>query len=331
MNLKKKISALGLAAATGALAAAAIAVPITNAGASQKMTTLRIIGVSSTTEGLLSVAKNQGYFAAQHINVSWTSAVSGAAVVTAVAAGQYDLGYTADSPAIAAFANGAPLHYVVGQDTVGAAGSNFLAFTKHTSGITNWSNLATQAVSVETNAPHSMLSLAVEESVFKATHSSADVNNITIIPGASLALTGEDVLTGAADVGVSFFPYAADIQRSTDLRNLGDPLAYAFSKGTPEAMFFSSASEYKGSKSKAIQGFAKAMTQAIAWANQSAHHSTTLSLGLKATGESHADLALIPWAPFNAKITATTLHPVVQAMVNVGWLNSAPNLSSFFN
>lgn len=314
-----------------ALAATATLAPIASSQAAKPLTTLKIIGVSSTTEGLLTVAQKQGYLAAAGLKVQWTSAVSGAAVVTAVGAGQYDLGYTADTPPISAYANGAPLHYVVGQDTVGPAGSNYLAFVKHSSPITSWSNLATSAVNVETNAPHSMLSLAVEDSVYKATNSMTDVNNITIVPGASLALTGEDVLTGAVNVGVMFFPYAADVQRTTDLRNLGDPLAYAFAQGTPEAMFFTSSSEWHGSKGKELKAFAAAMSKAIAWSNKTSNHSTMLKLGLKATGESSADLPLIPWAPFNAKITAATLRPVVNAMVRVGWLGSAPNLNNFFN
>lgn len=325
-----RIRPIAVTALSSALLVAVSVVPSADA-ATTKTTTIKIIGVTSATEGLLTVAQQHGYFAKYHLAVKWTNAVSGPAVVTAVAAGKYDLGYTADTPPLSAFANGAPLHYVVGQDAVGKPGSNFLLFVKKGSSITDFKKLANKPVSVESNAPESMLSLAVLAAALKA-NPRAKPSNITIVPGASLSLTGQDISKGQVGAGVAFFPYAADMERQSSLVNLGDPLAYAFNYGAPEAMFFTSQSEWKSSgMGSALRNFAAAMTLAISYSNQPRHQKEMLTDGLKASGERLSDLHLIPYAPFNATITQKTLTPILEAMVKVGWLPKAPNLKAFFN
>jgi len=311
------------------------------ASATTPTVTLNITGVPSLTEGLITVARKMGYFAKYHIKINWTDAQAGPAVVAAVTGGGADLGYTADTPPLKALAGGAPLHFVVGQDTIGTAG-NLLAFTKASTGITSWANIgANPGVTLESNAGYSMGALGLLAAAYKANPS--QMSNICggtcpasppVVSGAaSLNLMGEDALTGVASVVAAFYPQAAEIKDTTDLVNLGDPLAYVFPVGTPYAMFFTSTSSWTGAKKTAIRNFALAMKLAIAYGNK--HLAQVYAYGAAATHSSVAlatNASLTPRVPFNAKITAAMLAPVVTQMQNVGWgVPTSDQLAAFFH
>lgn len=321
----------------------ATVVPLTtgiSASAATPTITLNITGVPSLTEGLITVARKMGYFAKYHIKVNWTDAQGGSAVVAALTGGSADLGYTADTPPLKALAGGAPLHFVVGQDTIGKAG-NLLAFTKASTGITSWANIgANSGVTLESNAPFSMGALALLAAAYKANPSQMSnicggpcPNGPVVNGAASLNLMGEDALTGTASVVAAFYPQAAEIRDTTDLVNLGDPLAYVFPVGTPYAMFFTSSSLWtSGPKKAAIRNFANAMKLAIAYGNK--HLGQVYAYGAAATHTSVAlatNKSLTPQVPFNAKITAAMLSGVVTQMTNVGWVGpTSDQLAAFF-
>lgn|GEM_PF-1311122 len=312
-----------------------------SASATTPTVTLNITGVPSLTEGLITIARNMGYFARYHIRVVWTDAQAGPAVVAAVTGGSADLGYTADTPPLKALAGGAPLHFVVGQDTIGRVG-NLVAFTKASTGITSWANIgANPGVTLESNAPFSMGALALLAAAYKADPS--QMTNIcggscpdgpVVTGAASLNLMGEDALTGTASVVAAFYPQAAEIKDTTSLVSLGDPLGYVFPVGTPYAMFFTSSSlwNHAGSKKTALRNFAAAMKLAIAYGNR--HLDKVYGYGATAT-HSPVSLAtnatLTPRVPFNGTITAASIANVVTQMANVGWsVPTADQLNAFF-
>jgi ABC-type nitrate/sulfonate/bicarbonate transport system substrate-binding protein len=322
----------------------ATVVPLTagvSASATTPTVTLNITGVPSLTEGLITVARKMGYFAKYHIKVNWTDAQGGSAVVAAVVGGSADLGYTADTPPLKALAGGAPLHFVVGQDTIGRSG-NLVAFTKASTGITSWANIgANTGVTLESNAPFSMGALALLAAAYKANPS--QMSNICggacpdgpVVNGAaSLNLMGEDALTGVASVVAAFYPQAAEIKDTTSLVSLGDPLAYVFPVGTPYAMFFTSSSlwTHAGAKKAALRNFAAAMKMAITYGNK--HLAQVYAYGAAATHSPVAlatNASLTPRVPFNATITAASLANVVTQMANVGWsVPTADQLNAFF-
>jgi ABC-type nitrate/sulfonate/bicarbonate transport system substrate-binding protein len=311
-----------------------------SASATTPTVTLNITGVPSLTEGLITIARNMGYFARYHIRVVWTDAQAGPAVVAAVTGGSADLGYTADTPPLKALAGGAPLHFVVGQDTIGRTG-NLVAFTKASTGITSWANIgANPGVTLESNAPFSMGALALLAAANKANPS--QMTNICngacpdgpVVNGAaSINLMGQDALTGVASVVAAFYPQAAEIKDTTSLVSLGDPLGYVFPVGTPYAMFFTSSSAWTtGPKKTALRNFAAAMRLAITYGNS--HLDRVYAYGATAT-HSPVSLAtnatLTPRVPFNATITAASIAGVVTQMAAVGWsVPTAGQLAAFF-
>jgi len=299
--------------------------PVTSGAAAPKVTTLNVGIVPSLTWGLINIAQNQGYFKAAGVKVNVTPADSGAAVVTGVTAGTYDVGYTAMTPPLSAVANGAPLHFVVGQDTVGAAGTNGCLLVTKQSGITSIKQLA--GATIASNAPRSFASLAALGAIANA---GGDTSNVSISP-TDFNLMADELTTGAVQAASDIFPFCSEIQAAlpSSIVNLGDPEALTFPSGTPYAMFFTSQSSWDGAKKAAIKGFAAAMTKAVTYGN--AHLSLVAKLGGIDNGEPAALAAATPMAKFRATVTAGSLRTVLYNMKRAGWITSAPDLTSFFS
>ena len=313
-------------AAIALLIPLAATAPVSSGAASApKVTTLNVGIVPSLTWGLINVAQTQGYFKAVGVKVNVTPADSGAAVVTGVTAGTYDVGYTAMTPPLSAVANGAPLHFVVGQDTVGAAGTNGCLLVTKKSGITSAKQLA--GATVASNAPHSFASLAALGAIANA---GGDTSNVSISP-TDFNLMADELTTGAIQAASDIFPFCSEIQAAlpSSIINLGDPEAMTFPVGTPYAMFFTSQSSWDGAKKNAIKGFASAMSKAVTYGN--AHLSLVAKLGGIDNGEPAALAAATPMAKFRATVTAGSLKTVLYNMKRFGWISAAPDLTSFFS
>jgi NitT/TauT family transport system substrate-binding protein len=325
-----KIGGLGVVAASLALGTLPAASSSAAAKAKVKTTTLHIGLVPGLGEGLLNIAKAEGYFAKYHLAVTTTPLDSGSAVVTGVVAGTYDLGYTAATPPLMALANGANLHFVVGQDTVGVAGTNSAVYVPASSKITSYAQLAGKTIA--SNAPYSFLSLAIEAAITK----SAAANGTTLTtPVATIAptdfsLIGQETITGQVAAGLTIAPYTAEVAAALPgLTNLGDPVAYAVPKGSPYGLYFTSGTSWTGARAKAIKNFALAMKLAIAYGNK--HLALVNKYGGKDTGESATLAAQSPRVPFNAGDWSTaSLAPILNLMVQQKWITTVPNVSGFF-
>jgi len=328
--VRKYLQITGLGTVAAALALSALPAVSSSAAAKAKTTTLHIGLVPGLGEGLLNIAKAQGYFAKYHLAVTTTPLDSGSAVVTGVVAGTYDLGYTAATPPLMALANGANLHFVVGQETVGPTGTNSAVYVPTASKITSYAQLAGKTIA--SNAPYSFLSLAIEAAITK----SAAANGTTLTaPVATIAptdfsLIGQETITGQVAAGLTISPYTAEVKAALPgLTNLGDPVAYAVPKGSPYALYFTSGSSWTGSRAKAIKNFALAMKLAIAFGNK--HLALVNKYGGKDTGEAASLAAQSPRVPYNAGGWSTaSLAPILNLMVQQKWITTVPNVSGFF-
>ena len=336
--MKQKLQKLamigGTSVAVASLALAALPAVSSSAAtkskAKVKTTTLNIGLVPGLGEGLLNIAKAEGYFAKYHIAVKTTPLDSGSAVVTGVVAGTYDLGYTAATPPLMAFANGANLHFVVGQDTVGKAGTNSAVFVPTSSKITSYAQLAGKTIA--SNAPYSFLSLAIEAAITKASAANGTTVSapVATIAPTDFSLIGQETITGQVAAGLTIAPYTAEVAAALPgLTNLGDPVAYAVPKGSPYALYFTSGPSWTGAKATAIKNFALAMKLAIAYGNK--HLALVNKYGGQDTGEAATLAAQSPQVPFNAGgWNVSSLAPILNLMVQEKWLTSVPNVSAFF-
>lgn len=326
--------ALGLASVGVTLAALmTFAAPALSSYASAATPTvaLKIGLVPGISEGLLNIAQKEGYFKQYHISVTSTPLDSGSAVVTGVVAGTYDLGYTAATPPLMALANGANLHFVVGQETVGKSGVNGAVWVTTASGITNFAGLAGKTIA--SNAPYSMLSLAVEAAISKAAAAAGQTLTapVATIAPSDFSLIGQETITGQVGAGLTIYPYTSEVKAALPgLTNLGDPVGYVLPQGSPYALYFTSGNSWTGAKAAAIKGFAKAMTEAITYGNK--HLALVNKYGGVDTGENATLAASTPQVPYNAKgWSATSLTPVINLMIQEKWITTAPNLTSFFS
>lgn len=283
--------------------------------------TLVLGAVPSLDLGVIDVAKQQGYLADAGIDVSIVPVDSGPNVVTGIVAGQYDIGSTAYAPPLLAVGEGAPLQVVLNSGAIGPDGTNSGLVVRSDSGITSWKDLAGKKVA--SNAPRSLLSLTVPAAVAA---DGGDPSGIEIVP-LPFNQIGKAVNDGQVDAGVELDPFLTGaLAEYPDLKNLGDSIFEALPQGTPSGLYFTS-NDTATNKAAAIAGFKEALTKAYEYAN--AHPDEVKAAGAELAGLTPEQAAEQPTTEFSAALTADQLEPLVDLMVTFGWLESAPDLTSF--
>ena len=291
------------------------------AAATGDVQTLVLGAVPSLDLGVIDVAKQQGYLADAGIDVSIVPVDSGPNVVTGIVAGQYDIGSTAYAPPLLAVGEGAPLQVVLNSGAIGPDGTNSGLVVRSDSGIASWKDLAGKKVA--SNAPRSLLSLTVPAAVAA---DGGDPSGIEIVP-LPFNQIGKAVNDGQVDAGVELDPFLTGaLAEYPDLKNLGDSIFEALPQGTPSGLYFTS-NDTATNKATAIAGFKEALTKAYEYANT--HPDEVKAAGAELAGLTPEQAAEQPTTEFSAALTADQLEPLVDLMVKFGWLESAPDLTSF--
>lgn len=292
-----------------------------SSSASSETVTLTLGAVPSLDLGLITLAEDQGYFAAEHVAVKIVPVDSGPNVVTGVVAGQYDIGSTAWAPPLLAFAQGADLKVVSGLGTVGADGTNGGVFVKKGSGITTWADLAGKKIA--SNAPRSLFSLTVPAAIAK---DGGDASGIEIVP-LPFNEIAQAVEKGQVDAGASLDPFlTAGLSQYPDLINLGDSIAQVLPEGSGSGVYFTSGAD-QSAKSDAIAGFKSAIEQAITYAN--AHPDELKKAGAQQAGLTEKQALAQPLTPYTGEVSADSLKTLLDLMVQFKWIDKAPDLSVF--
>jgi NitT/TauT family transport system substrate-binding protein len=329
-RLRTRVPALGLGLLAAVLVTAgcgssgddgAANASAATSGTSSGLQTIAVGAVPSLDLGVLELGEQQGFFAKQGIKLKITNLDSGPTVVTGIVAGQFDVGYTAYAPPLLAVGSGAPLRVVSNTSTVADTGTNDGILVRRASGVTRWRDLAGKTIA--TNAPRSLLSLTVPAAVAK---DGGDPSKIKIVPLPFNAIA-KAVAAKQVDAGAELEPFlSAALAEHPELENLGDSTSEVLPKGSPSALFFTSA-KTAAAKRTALAGFKRGLQASLEYANR--HQADVKSAGAPLAGLDPAKAQKLPLSRYDSGLTASDLDPLVALMVQFKWLRSAPDLSAF--
>lgn len=290
-------------------------------GGGGEATTLKLGFVPSTSQGVIQIGIENGYFAEEGITLETLPVDSGPNVITGVVAQQYDIGFVNPAPALIAASEGAPICAVTGDSTVGPAGQNMGTLVRKDSGITDYKGL--QGKPVAANAPRSVIVIGLQGAIQAEGGDGLDVE-IVPLPFNQIA---KAVADGQVEGGLILEPFLSGaLKEFPDLVNLGDPMPDVLKEGTAYGTYVTNNATWESKKS-ALEGFQRAFAKSVETAN--ADLAQTLELGAKAVGIPPEAAAAIKLSTFRAEITPADLEPYNASMTQFQWVKQAPDLNKF--
>lgn len=290
---------------------------------SGELETLKVGVVPSLDLGVLGVGQDQGFFEEEGLELEISPVDAGPTIVTGVTSGQYDLGWTAYAPPLLAIGEGnAPLRLVVNSSVQGPDGDGGGLVVTKDSGIKSWKDLAGKKIG--TNAPRSLYSLTVPAQI-KA--DGGDPSGIELVP-LPFSGIGKAVADGQVDAGVLLEPFlSAALSEFDSLVNIGDPNAKVLPEGGPISLYFTSI-DTADKKADQIEAFRRAYERSVEYAEE--HPDEVKVAGGEIAGIPEDVAKTLPLAPPQAEVAPEDLDPMLDLMVEFGWLKEKPDLSSFF-
>jgi ABC-type nitrate/sulfonate/bicarbonate transport system substrate-binding protein len=312
---------------TTLLVASTLAASLTGCGASEPTAdaatpqALTVGVVPSLELGLLTIAEEEGLLAEAGLELDIVPVDSGPNVITGVVSGQYDLGYTAYAPPLLAVAEGAPLIAVSSTGTLGPDGANGGTVVRSEAGYQRFADLS--GVSLGTNAPRSLFSLTLPASVDA---DGGDGSDIELVP-LPFNEIGQAVADGQVDAGVLLEPFLSQaLEEYPDLVNLGDPSAPVLPQGSPQGLYLTSETTARD-KAEAMAAFRDVLAEAIEIGN--ADLEAVKVAGAPLAGLDPELARALPLEPFDTTVSAESLQPLVDLMLEYDWITEAPDLTTF--
>ncbi|MFV0374814.1 ABC transporter substrate-binding protein [Microbacterium sp.] len=285
----------------------------TSDGAAGELETLSIVslpGVDSVASIKLGVEK--GYFEEVGIALDFTEVDAPPSAISAVASGQYDIGWASPSVIVTAMAGGVDLRSVAGGARSREAG-NVGTITMSDSGITGWADLAGH--SVATPAPRSVLTLAMLQQIRKAGADPSTTEMVTL-PVAQSVTSIED---GSVDASGVLKPYLAEaLSTNPDIIDLGDAVAETFGIGALLDTFYTSA-QTATDKQDLLDRFRTATQRSYDDTNALPDDQWREVIGT-ALGKAEAEWPYISLQTFEVPVAASELDNYVDALIEEGWI-----------
>ncbi|WP_272914483.1 ABC transporter substrate-binding protein [Ornithinimicrobium cavernae] len=280
---------------------------------------LRVGVVPGVDVGLLYLAEEQGLFEDQGLSLE-ISEVQGPQVVTSVISDQFDIGYAAYSPPLLAVAEGTELTVVAGLATIGEAGHNGATLVRSDSGISDWADLS--GMKVGATSPRSLTTLTLQTAI--AQDGGAEPVEVVPLPHAQL---GRAVADGDVMAAAVVEPFASQaIAEFDNLEILGDSSAEVFPVGGAYTGFFTT-TEKAEDEADAVAAFRAGLTEAVKYGNE--HPDEVKTAGAEIAGLDVETALSLPDSHFDVDVDPAGLEILVQAMLDQGWINAAPDLDAF--
>ncbi len=323
MKLTRRTLAISFLAGAMLMAGCSPASKTTEVGGSQDSDhVLTVAVVPGQDIGLIYVPEVQEIFKDHGVRLAVTE-IGGAEAVESVVSGGYDLAYSGYVPQILGLAEGEDLKVISGLSNLGPAGNNGSLFVREDSGIESWADLADK--SVATASKTSISSLALQAAIYRAGDKTPNLANLVVTsPSESaVALANRDV--DATDL-VEPYASAALVKFREGFVNIGDAKHHVFGENAPLTAFFTTTGHAK-EKEATFTAFREALDEAVAFGNKNAH---LVKMGGARQAGLPEDVALmLPTSVFGSSATAEELKPIVDVMLEMGWIDTAPNLEDF--
>lgn len=277
-----------------------------------------------SVDGTLALGEQRGFFKKEGLKLDITPVDSGPSIISGLAAGEYDLGFTAYAPVLLALEAGQKLQLVANGGNTGPAGTNGDIIVRKDSGITSYRQLSGKTLAV--NAARSQLVLEAQGAIAAAGGNGEKLTPVQL----PFNEVGAKVASGQVQAGAILQPFqSVALAKYSDLRSLGDPVTKFLKVGSPQGGLTTSAATAK-SESAMLKKFKAAWKLTVAYANR--HLTEVRVLGAKAVDMTAALAAKIPMqslATTSAFPSAADFKPLINAMVKFKWLKAAPNLKDF--
>ena len=330
-----------LGAAVGALCLLGAACGSTKSSSASSPTTAGSSATSSTSQatsaantptqtinvGVLPIADvaplylgiKQGFFAAQHLDVTVHSLQGGAAVASAVVGGSLQFGFGATANIVLARAHGLPLQFVANGDQAGSTAATVWSgiLVSAGSGITTISQLAGKTIAA--NATEGENELALDAILLRNGVAPSSVHVVALaFPTMPAALT-----SGQVQAVTEVEPFVSSIQAKG-----GKLLSPLFEGEQPSEMvagYFATSKEIS-SDPALVTRFVTAMNKSLAYAAANPAAAQAIIPTYTSIPAAVASKLILPvWSP---TLNTSSIQAQEQLMLQLGWIKSAVAVSS---
>jgi NitT/TauT family transport system substrate-binding protein len=294
-----------------ALGAASIAAP----AAAQSRTSLKLGLIPADFSAQAYVARENGYFDRQGLDVEITAIGNGAAIQAALVAGALDIGYSNVLALALARARGLAFEFVLPSNyyrhdeaTVGVIG------VARTGPIVAAKDLESKTIAV--SGINEIATLAVRRWM-DANGADATKCRFLELPFPAMAAAVTSGRVDAASLNLALAPTAG---------TAGDPiriLTYSYDAIAPRWVIsaWCATSDWIAAHGDVLARFTLAMQQATAWAN--AHHADTTRILAAALDRPAASIEALPRPTYETKLSAALLQPGIDVAARYGAIPTA--------
>ena len=320
-----------LGAACGSTKSSSASSP-TTAGSSASSSTPQATSAANTPTqtinvGVLPIADvaplylgiKQGFFAAQHLNVTVHSLQGGAAVASAVVGGSLQFGFGATANIVLARAHGLPLQFVANGDQAGSTAATAWSgiLVSANSGITSISQLAGKTIAA--NATQGENELALDAILQRNGVQPSSVHVVALaFPTMPAALT-----SGQVQAVTEVEPFVSSIEAKG-----GKLLSPLFEGEQPSEMvagYFASTKEIS-SDPALVSRFVTAMNKSLAYAAANPAAAQAIIPTYTSIPAAVASKLILPvWSP---TLNTSSIQSQEQLMLQLGWIKSSVAVSS---
>ncbi len=261
----------------------------------------------------------QGFFAAQHLNVTVHSLQGGAAVASAVVGGSLQFGFGATANIVLARAHGLPLQFVANGDQAGSTAATAWSgiLVSANSGITSISQLAGKTIAA--NATQGENELALDAILQRNGVQPSSVHVVALaFPTMPAALT-----SGQVQAVTEVEPFVSSIEAKG-----GKLLSPLFEGEQPSEMvagYFASTKEIS-SDPALVSRFVTAMNKSLAYAAANPAAAQAIIPTYTSIPAAVASKLILPvWSP---TLNTSSIQSQEQLMLQLGWIKSSVAVSS---
>ncbi len=290
------------------------------------LTTLKVSGLGTYTDGILLLATDRCYFADAGIKVEISTVANPPASIAALTGGEFDIAYAPSIPLVRAVANGAPLRVLAAADgysqaaidKFGDALDDTGVYVKGDSTMTSAKDLEGKSVAVP--ARGAQLEVTTSDAVAQAGGDPSKVNFVAL----DLPNMVDAVKAGQIDAAALVSPFS-DQAKAAGLKLLDANGVGFFGPGAVGLWLTTQATvDAKGDLLKAFR-------TAVYKANDEATKDSTMfrTYIAKATGIDQAvlDATAIEYV-FPSSLDVADLNKVADKLVSLKFLDKAPDLSA---
>lgn len=287
--------------------------PSSGSGAPDKVTAgvIAIIDVAPIYLG-----KSKGFFTEQHIDLTLATAQGGAAIVPAVAAGQYQFGFSNSVSVLIAKSKGVPLKAVAsGNSTSGNPTSDFTGLLVKDPAIKSPKDLVGKKVA--TNTLKNIVDVTVKELVKKDGGDPGKVNLVELaFPDMIAALDKGDV-----DAAFDVEPFVA-AGRAKGWRVLG---SFAAMDPQETVALYVTSENLASSKPDLVKRFKTALQKSMSYADAHPDEVRDIIGTYTKIDQGTRNAIVLPKWP--AEINTGSLNTQADLATSYGWITSKPDVS----